>query len=418
MTASPGQFATPVLATHKTGNGAEMTTLTPKTLVPAILACLAAVALVGPSPVQADATIYKNTLRSTTWVITKGSEGTSSGTGVLVDAQRKLVVTNAHVVSDARNAVIFFPDMENGRPVVTRSHYLKNVKKLGVRGSVVAVDKKRDLALIELDRLPEGAAAIEMAPESASPGEDVDSIGNPGSTEALWVFTSGTVRAVYPKKFRTGSGEHEFTVVETQSPINSGDSGGPVVNPDGKLVAIAQAVSPKARLVSYCVDVSEVKEFIDSPWKPAPLPVIEILRSTELEYTQHESGHYQIDFDGSDKESKQTVFIAKDVEYYERADVRKVWSLAETLTERPSLETTMKLLEQSARTKVGSWAIERASDGNYLVMFVVKMDATAAPDAVQSTMEYVAKLAVVMKKELNTEDAATAADTLDDWLGN
>lgn len=394
-----------------------MTTLTRKTLVPAILACLTAATLSGTSSARADATIYKNTLRSTTWVITKGSEGTSSGTGVLVDEQRKLVVTNAHVVGDARNAVIFFPDMQNNRPVVTRSHYLTNVKKLGVRGRVVAVDKKRDLALIEIDRVPATATAIEMADDSATPGEDVDSIGNPGSTEALWVFTSGTVRAVYPKKFRTSSGEHEFTVVETQSPINSGDSGGPVVNPDGKLVAIAQAVSPKARLVSYCVDISEVKAFIASPWKPAPLPVAEVLESTDLAFNRHESGHYQVEFDGSDKETKQTVFIAKDVEYYERADIRKVWSLAETLTEQPSLKTTMLLLEQSARTKVGSWAIERASDGNFLVMFVVKLDATAAPDAVQSTMEYVSKLTVAMKKELNKEDATTAADTLDSWLG-
>lgn len=385
-------------------------------LVPTILSCLAAAALVQPRAAQADAEIYRQTLRSTTWVITKGSEGTSSGTGVLVDAQRKLVVTNAHVVSDARNAVIFFPDMKNDRPVVERTHYLKNVKTLGIRGKVVAVDKKRDLALIELDKLPETAAPVIMADESAGPGEDVDSIGNPGATDALWVYTSGTVRTVYLKKFRTGAGEHEFTVVETQSPINSGDSGGPVVNTEGKLVAIAQAVSPKARLVSYCVDIGEVKAFINSPWKPAPLPVTEILDATDLTFEKHDSGHYQVDFDGSDKDTKQTVYISKDVEYYERADIRKIWTFAETLTEQPSADIMMKLLGQSSRTKVGSWAIEQASDGNYLVMFVVKMDATASADAVQSTMEYVAKLAVSMKKELNSKEAATAGDTLANWL--
>jgi serine protease Do len=396
-----------------------MTTFNRKTLfVPTLLSCLMAAAAVQPQSACADAAIYRQTLNSTTWVITKGSEGTSSGTGVLVDAARKLVVTNAHVVSDARNAVVFFPEIKNDRPVVERSHYLTNVKTLGVRGRVVAVDKKRDLAIIELDKLPEHAVAITMADSSAGPGEAVDSIGNPGATEALWVYTSGTVRTVYLKKFRTGAGEHEFTVVETQSPINSGDSGGPVVNKEGKLVAIAQAVSPKARLVSYCVDISEVKAFIDSPWKPAPLPVEEILKRTELTYTKHDSGHFQVEFDGSDKESKQTVFIAKEVEYYERADIRKVWTFAETLTEQPTQEVAMKLLAQSSRTKVGSWAIEQAEDGNYLVMFVVKMDATAAPDAVESTMQYVAKLAVAMKKELNTTETASSSETLDDWLGN
>ncbi|MCP4505109.1 MAG: trypsin-like peptidase domain-containing protein, partial [Fuerstiella sp.] len=168
------------------------------------------------------------------------------------------------------------PETKDGKPIVERSHYLKNVKQIGIRGRVLGVDRKRGLALVELDRLPENAVAIPLAEGSIGPGEDVQSIGNPGSTDALWVFTSGTVRSVYQKQFRTGAGEHDFRVVETQSPINSGDSGGPVVNNDGELVAISQAISPKARLVSYCVDVSELKGFLESPWKPAPLPVIDV----------------------------------------------------------------------------------------------------------------------------------------------
>jgi hypothetical protein len=43
----------------------------------------------------------------------------------------------------------------------------------------------------------------------------------------------GHVRSVYKKQFRTGAGDHDFNVVETQSPINTGDSGGPVVNSAG-----------------------------------------------------------------------------------------------------------------------------------------------------------------------------------------
>ena len=34
----------------------------------------------------------------------------------------------------------------------------------------------------------------------------------------------------------------------------------------------AQAIAPNARLVSYCVDITEVNAFLASPWKPAPLP--------------------------------------------------------------------------------------------------------------------------------------------------
>ena len=384
-----------------------------------LVICAAASLTTVPRSAFADAEVYQKTLRSTAWVLAKTDGETSSGTGVLVDDDRKLVLTNFHVVGEARVAVLFFPEITDGKPEVSRQHYLKNVKKLGTRGRVVAVDRKRDLAVIELDKLPSGASAIPMAAKSTGPGEDIQSIGNAGSSEALWVFTSGTVRSVYKKKFRTGAGEHQFTVVETQSPINSGDSGGPVVNNKGELVAVTQAISPKARLISYSVDIAEVKSFLSSPWKPAPLPIKEIMELTELEFTKHEkSGHMEVQFDQKNDE-KQAVFIAKDVEYYERADIRRIWSLAATLTEAPDLTVTMRLLQQSARTKIGAWTVEETPQGEFMVIYSVKLDATAAPDAVRSTMEYVAKLTSISKRDLlPKETVASASETLDSWLNN
>ena len=54
-----------------------------------------------------------------------------------------------------------------------RSYYLENVRKLGVRGRVIAIDRKRDLALVELSKVPEGSQAIELAPESVIPPRTV-----------------------------------------------------------------------------------------------------------------------------------------------------------------------------------------------------------------------------------------------------
>ena len=294
-------------------NGATMKTSFRFCQVLLAVAAMAA-SLAMTAPAWADAKVYEEALKSTTWVLTKTQGKTSSGTGVLVDAEKKLVVTNFHVVGEARTAIIFFPAMTDGKPNVTRKHYVDNVRTLGIRGRILGVDRKRDLALIQLDKLPEGVQAIPLAAESPKPGEDVESVGNPGSSDALWIYTSGTVRSVYKKQFRTGAGDHDFMVVETQSPINTGDSGGPVVNSNGELVAISQAISPSARLVSYSVDVGEVKTFLSGPWKPAPLPVADVLTVAELEYTQHTSGHYELKFEQSDK-TKQPVFITKDIEY-------------------------------------------------------------------------------------------------------
>lgn len=365
---------------------------------------------------SADSETYRKVVSATTWVLTKNADGTSGGTGVLVDQKQRLVITNAHVVGDSRSAVLFFQESSNGNAIVEKSHYLENIKKLGVRGRVVSVDRKRDLALVQLDRLPDGAIAVELAPQSTGPGTVVHSVGNPGSSDALWVYTSGTVRSVYRKKFRTTGGDHDFRVVETQSPINTGDSGGPVVDSQGKLIGIAQAFSHKASLVSYCVDIAEVKDFLDSPWKSAPLPTEEVLGLASQTFERHKSGHYYVEV-ALDAEKKYSVFVAKEIEYYERAEVRKVWALAATLKQPPAAETCLKLLAQNGQTKIGSWTIENESADVYRVLYVIKLDATASPETLRSTLAYAAKIASDMEKEMAPKPTPqTPSEVLANWL--
>ena len=74
---------------------------------------ICAATLVGmTSAAQADVEVYSETLKSTAWVLAKTDGATSSGTGVLVNEEKKLLVTNFHVVGNARTAVIFFPEIK------------------------------------------------------------------------------------------------------------------------------------------------------------------------------------------------------------------------------------------------------------------------------------------------------------------
>src|SRR5205807_7278268 len=81
-------------------------------------------AYLGGQPVhaQGDASgekIYKQTLRSTVWIIApKGSRLASSGTGSLIDMKHKLVVTNYHVVGDSSQVLVLFPDYQKGNKLV------------------------------------------------------------------------------------------------------------------------------------------------------------------------------------------------------------------------------------------------------------------------------------------------------------
>src|SRR5262245_31756569 len=148
-----------------------------------------------PPPTHADAgaSAYKTVLSSTVWVHSdRGGGKLATGSGSLVDRGRRLVLTNYHVVGDVKRATVYFPDFGSDKKAFSeRRHYTSRSGKLGISGEVIEVDKEGDLALIRLDRVPDGVPALKLAATSPDPGQTVHSIGNPGKSGALWVYTPG-----------------------------------------------------------------------------------------------------------------------------------------------------------------------------------------------------------------------------------
>jgi S1-C subfamily serine protease len=215
-----------------------------------------------PSP--SASVVYKQTLRSTAWICVTRAKGLQpSGIGVLVDRERRLLLTAYHVVAVGGQVRVYFPTFDGSdKAVAEPTRYLQ--RGTPIRGRVVVGDSRRDLAVIELDRVPADVPALPLAAGSPEPGDRVHSVGNPGTSQALWVYTEGRVRQVYRKKMRAMTPgfqvqEIDAWMVETQSPVNPGDSGGPVVNDRAELVAITSSFAMGARLVSNCVDLREIQ---------------------------------------------------------------------------------------------------------------------------------------------------------------
>lgn len=257
--------------------------LTPLLLLLATGPVALAQAKTEPAPVPGDvgANVYRQVLHSAVWVHSdRGSGRLATGTGSLVDKGRRLVLTNYHVVGDVKRATVFFPDYGSDKKAISdRKHYIDHANKLGIPGDVVEIDKEGDLALIRLDRVPEGARELALASASPDPGQTVHSIGNPGKSGALWVYTPGKVRQVYSKKWRAKLDEKttlnfQAKVIETDSPTNPGDSGGPLVNDKGELVGVTQGGALDAQLLSTFIDISEVKRLLNRR-------SVQALRSTE-----------------------------------------------------------------------------------------------------------------------------------------
>jgi tetratricopeptide (TPR) repeat protein len=112
---------------------------------------------------------------------------------------------------------------------------------------------------------------LKLAGEAPDPGDRVHAVGCPGGGSALWVYSSGTVRAVTEAEWRDESkAAHAARVVETQVPLNPGDSGGPLVNDAGELVGVNQRRSRSAQLVSQSIAAEEVRRFLDKPVPAGP----------------------------------------------------------------------------------------------------------------------------------------------------
>lgn len=192
------------------------------------------------------------------------------GTGFIVDADKRLLVTNQHVVGGQARVTLIFPMYDREEELVTDAReYRRRAKEIGVRAEVLARDEQRDLALVRAAELPERADVVPLAGRPAATGSGVYSVGNSGvGDNLLWRLTKGTVRGrVRQQKALSDSSNKvvlriDCMILETDAPVNPGDSGGAVMNDRGDLVAVVSNGSVAQRQVSGNIDVEEVREFL------------------------------------------------------------------------------------------------------------------------------------------------------------
>jgi predicted Zn finger-like uncharacterized protein len=231
-----------------------------------------------PPPQISRSTVYNYVLRSTAWIVTRLVDGGAMGSGELIDRDNRLVLTNYHVVHGMIDFIVMFPehDKKDGKLIKERNYYITQARADNViKGKVVAIDKGRDLALIQLDRVPDGAEALPFAKTEPQEGDQVHSIGNPGASDQLWVYTNGKVRGIYKKEWLSGGADFvldlKAKVVETDSPVNPGDSGGPCVNDRGELIGTTQGKSTRGAQISIFVYREESEDFIGNAFRQSPM---------------------------------------------------------------------------------------------------------------------------------------------------
>jgi len=216
-----------------------------RVIVAGLALSLAAVMTARPVPAAdlSPAQIYASTAPAVVFIVAVGADGTGSGTGSIIDA-KGLVLTNAHVILDGKTdapAKKIFVYLKPDR-VIGDSNTQANLTRRHV-ATILAYHKDLDLALLNIADAPIPLPVLAFAdPGGITIGSRVLAIGHPESG-GLWTLTTGVISAEW-KNFTDVPGKDIF---QTETSLNRGNSGGPLIDMEGHQVGVNSMIARKAK---------------------------------------------------------------------------------------------------------------------------------------------------------------------------
>ena len=190
--------------------------------------------------------IYAKSIDSVVSITCTAGSTESSGTGVVI-SKDGFIVTNCHVVADAQTVTVLFTDQRS------------------LPARIVGTDVISDLAVLYV--AAEDLTPAEFGDSGAlRVGDTVAAIGDPLGTELRGTFTDGIVSAIN-RDITTGG--RTMTLIQTNAALNSGNSGGPLLNCYGQVVGINTMKigdymnSAGVEGLGFAIPSTTVKEIVD-----------------------------------------------------------------------------------------------------------------------------------------------------------
>lgn len=150
---------------------------------------------------------------------------TAEGSGIII-SEDGYILTNNHIVNTSSNSTYYEVGKAN-KVIVT----LYN-DETEYEGTIVGTDEQTDLAVIKIDKTDLAAATLGNS-DNVQVGEFAMAIGNPLGMQSS--VSSGMISAVNRKVTTDGN---TYTLIQTDTAINSGNSGGALVNSKGEVIGI------------------------------------------------------------------------------------------------------------------------------------------------------------------------------------
>lgn len=174
-----------------------------------------------------------------------------------------LILTNWHVVGSSRMVGILFKPTTEGAPI--------DLDGL-VRADVVKTDAVHDLALLKLTMMPKDIKPLELGnPDEIQVGADVHAIGHP-SGEA-WTYTRGLISQIrndFTWQNKDDPNKHRADVIQTQTPISPGNSGGPLIGDSGRILGVNSFKDTDGENLNFAISVVDIAPFVGPLSTPPP----------------------------------------------------------------------------------------------------------------------------------------------------
>ena len=192
-------------------------------------------------------------------IVSKSQKGTkyfssgfgsaSAGTGIIV-SENGYILTNKHVVEGSSDISV----------VTNDGNSYDNVE-------IITTDPLSDIAILKISNA-KGLKAAELGDSKAlNIGQQVIAIGN-ALGEYDGTVTSGIIsgigRTVNASSDDGATKETLTDMIQTDAAINSGNSGGPLVNAQGQVVGVNTAVASEAQGIGFAIPISSVKGILKS----------------------------------------------------------------------------------------------------------------------------------------------------------
>ena len=231
--------------------------------------------LTKPTSIWAQVSACEYLLRSSAWVVVPDGKQNSYGAAWVADHDKGYLVTSSHLLGPAKAVQVYFPLYRDNVLVNHSADYIR--LRLQNTAKVILTDDKRDLALLQIEKLPLAMVAVPLAKERPQLGQTVYSMGNSGMANrpvedgTLWHCRKGKIlRVGFSVWSLANTGVRiESRTVDTDSAVLQGDSGGPMVDESGQLIGVISSYECNR---SKSIEITEISKFLRKARGGNPVP--------------------------------------------------------------------------------------------------------------------------------------------------